>query len=140
VRAREKNRVRSISAQPSDEAEDFAQETPEAALVAAQAYLLTTQPEPGDPREHMHQAAIKSLGLVEDKLRKHSPEKKSTCYEDKGNDEGRIATTPDILPPPYVLKLGQFCFEVPPEDAVKSNFWTPQMMFHVRQGAAAKHI
>jgi hypothetical protein len=37
------------------------QETPEAALVAAQAYLLTTQPEPGDPREHMHQAAIRSL-------------------------------------------------------------------------------
>jgi hypothetical protein len=32
----------------------------------------------------MHQAAIKSLGLVEDRLRKHSPEKKSTCYEDKG--------------------------------------------------------
>jgi hypothetical protein len=24
------------------------------------------------------------LGLVEDRLRKHSPEKKSTCYEDKG--------------------------------------------------------
>jgi hypothetical protein len=38
------------------------QETPEAALVAAQAYLLTTQPKPGDPREHMHQAAIRSLG------------------------------------------------------------------------------
>jgi hypothetical protein len=44
------------------------QETPEAALVAAQAYLLTTQPEPRDPREHMHQAAIRSLGLIEDKL------------------------------------------------------------------------
>jgi hypothetical protein len=44
------------------------QETPEAALVAAQAYLLTTQPEPGDPWEHMHQAAIRSLGLVEGRL------------------------------------------------------------------------
>jgi hypothetical protein len=84
VRTREENRARSISAQPSDEEEDFEQETREAALVAAQAYLLTTQPEPGDPREHMHQATIKSLGLVEDRLRKHSPEKKSTCYEDKG--------------------------------------------------------
>jgi hypothetical protein len=31
----------------------------EAALVAAQAYLLTMQPEPRDPRESMHQAAIK---------------------------------------------------------------------------------
>jgi hypothetical protein len=52
--------------------------------VAAQAYLLTMQPEPGDPREHMHQAAIKSLGLVEDKLRQHSSEKKSTYYEGQG--------------------------------------------------------
>jgi hypothetical protein len=41
---------------------------PEAALVAEQAYLLTTQPEPRDPRESMHQAAIKGLGLIRDKL------------------------------------------------------------------------
>jgi hypothetical protein len=32
----------------------------------------------------MHQAAIKSLGLVEDKLRQHSSEKKSTYYKDQG--------------------------------------------------------
>jgi hypothetical protein len=32
--------------------------TPEAALVAAQAYLHTTRPSPGDPREHMHRAAL----------------------------------------------------------------------------------
>jgi hypothetical protein len=62
------------------------QETPEAALVAAQAYLLTTQPEPGDPQEHMHQAAIRSLGLVEDILRKHSPKKNTMRYEDKGKE------------------------------------------------------
>jgi hypothetical protein len=68
----------------SDEEENFVQETPEATLVAAQAYLLTTRPEPGDPREHMHQAAIKSLGLVEDKLRQQSLEKKSTYYKDQG--------------------------------------------------------
>jgi hypothetical protein len=55
-------------------------------------------------------------------------------------DKGSIATTPNILPPPYVLKLGQFCFEVPPEDDVKPNFRTPPMMFHVRQGTAAKDI
>jgi hypothetical protein len=60
--------------------------TPEAALVAAQAYLLTTQPEPGDPREHMHQAAIRSLGLVEYRLRKHSSERKATYYGDKGKE------------------------------------------------------
>jgi hypothetical protein len=59
------------------------QETPEAALVAAHAYLLTTQPKPGDPREHMHQAAIRSLGLVEDRLRKHLPEKKVTYNKEK---------------------------------------------------------
>jgi hypothetical protein len=33
ARAREENHTRSISAHPSDEEEDFAQETPEAALV-----------------------------------------------------------------------------------------------------------
>jgi hypothetical protein len=42
--------------------------TSEAALVAAQAYLLTTQPALGDPQESMHQAAIKGLGLIGDKL------------------------------------------------------------------------
>jgi hypothetical protein len=63
------------------------QETPEAALVAAQAYLLTTQPKPGDPREHMHQAAIRSLGLVEDKLRKNLPEKKATYHNERRKEE-----------------------------------------------------
>jgi hypothetical protein len=51
---REESYTKSLSAHPSDEEEDFVQETPEAALVAAQAYLLTTQPKPGDPQEHMH--------------------------------------------------------------------------------------
>jgi hypothetical protein len=63
---REESHTKSVSAHPSDDEEDFMQETPEATLVAAQAYLLTTQPKPRDPREHMHQAAIQSLGLVED--------------------------------------------------------------------------
>jgi hypothetical protein len=34
----------------------------------------------------MHRAAIRSLGLVEDKLRKRSPERKTTYYEDKGKE------------------------------------------------------
>jgi hypothetical protein len=63
------------------------QETPEAALVAGQAHLLTTQPEPGDPWVHMHQAAIRSLGFVEDRLRRHSPKKKMTRHEDKGKED-----------------------------------------------------
>jgi hypothetical protein len=83
---REENHARSISAHPSDDEDDFVQETPEATLVAAYAYLLTMQPEPRDPWEHMHQAVIRSLGLVEDRLRKHSPEKKATYYKDKGKE------------------------------------------------------
>jgi hypothetical protein len=73
---REESHTKRISAHPLDDEEDFVQETPKAALVAAQAYLLTTQPKPRDPREHMHQAAIRSLGLVEDKLRKHLQRKR----------------------------------------------------------------
>jgi hypothetical protein len=63
------------------------QETPKAVLVAAHAYLLTTQPKPGDPREHMHQAEIRSLGLVEDKLRGNLPEKKLTHRREKQKEE-----------------------------------------------------
>jgi hypothetical protein len=37
-----------------DEQGNIIPKTPEAALVAAQAYLHTTRPNPGDPREHMH--------------------------------------------------------------------------------------
>jgi hypothetical protein len=80
---REESHTKRESAHPSDEEEYFVQETLEAALVAAQAYLLTTQPKPGDPREHMHQAVIQSLGLVEDRLRKHPPEKKVTYHKEK---------------------------------------------------------
>jgi hypothetical protein len=80
---REESRIKSISAHPSDDEEDFVQESPEAALVAAQAYLLTTQPEPRDPWEHMHQDAIRSLKLIEDRLRKHLPEKKATYHKEK---------------------------------------------------------
>jgi hypothetical protein len=81
--AREESPIKSISAHPSDDEEDFVQEMPEAALVAAQAYLLTMQSEPGDLREHMHQAAIRSLGLEEDRLRKHPPKKKATYHKEK---------------------------------------------------------
>jgi hypothetical protein len=84
--AREESRVKSVSEHPSDNEKDFVQETPEAALVAAQAYLLTIQPEPGDPREHMHQATTRSLGFVEDKLRKHPPEEEATYHREKRSE------------------------------------------------------
>jgi hypothetical protein len=93
ARGREEEHARSISAPLSDEEENFVQETPEAALVAAQAYLLTTRPKPGDPQEHMHQVAIKSLRLVKDKLRQHSSEKKSTYYEDQGKKNQRYQSS-----------------------------------------------
>jgi hypothetical protein len=75
--------MKSLSAHPPEEEEEFVQETPEAALVAAHAYLLTTQPKPGDPREHMLQAAIRSLGLIEDKLRGNLLEKKATHHKER---------------------------------------------------------
>jgi hypothetical protein len=87
VQTREESYTKSISAYLSDDEEDFVQETPKAALVAAQAYLLTTQPKPGDPREHMHQAAIQSLRLVEDKLRGNLLEKKVTHHKERRKEE-----------------------------------------------------
>jgi hypothetical protein len=62
-------------------------ETPEAALIAAQAYLLTMQPKPSDPREQMHQAAIRSLGLVEEKLKGNISEKKLTHRNERKKEE-----------------------------------------------------
>jgi hypothetical protein len=84
---REQSYVKSLSAQQLEEEKDFVQETPEAALVAAQTYLLTTQPEPGDPREHMHQAAIRSLGLIEDKLMGKLPEEKAAHHKERRKEE-----------------------------------------------------
>jgi hypothetical protein len=87
VQTREESYTKSISTLLSDDEEDFVQETPEAALVAAQVYQLTTQPKPGDLREHMHQAAIRSRGLVEDKLRGNIPEKKATHHKERRKEE-----------------------------------------------------
>jgi hypothetical protein len=85
---REEGYSRSPTLLLEEKEDDFIQRTPEAALVAAQAYLLATRPEPGDPREDMHQAAIRSLGIVEDKIRKQGPEMKSTSY--KGNQKEKF--------------------------------------------------
>jgi hypothetical protein len=70
TRTREESYMKSLSAHPP-----------------AQAYLLTTQPKPGDPREHMHQAAIRSLGLIEDRLRGNLPEKKATHHKERRKEE-----------------------------------------------------
>jgi hypothetical protein len=87
AQTKEESYAKSLSAQQSEEEEDFVQKTPEAALIVAQTYLLTTQPEPGDPREHMHQAAIRSLGLIEDKLMGKLPEEKATHHKERRKEE-----------------------------------------------------
>jgi hypothetical protein len=51
-----------------DEQGNIIPKTPEAALVAAQVYLHTTRPSPGDPREHMHRAALQGLKMVGNRL------------------------------------------------------------------------
>jgi hypothetical protein len=66
---------------------------PEAVLVAAQAYLLAIRPEPRDPREDMHRATIRSLGIVEDKIRKQGPETKSTSYKENQKEKSRYNFT-----------------------------------------------
>jgi hypothetical protein len=76
-----------MTPQLEEEEEDFVQETPEAALIAAQTYLLTMRPEPGDPREDMHQAAIRSLRIVEDKIMGKGPEAKWTSYKERRKEE-----------------------------------------------------
>jgi hypothetical protein len=59
--------------------------TPEAALVAAQIYLYTTQPNPEDPREHMHRAAQQGLRLVGNKL----TTKEEEAYRNKDTHKPR---------------------------------------------------
>jgi hypothetical protein len=59
--------------------------TPEAALVAAQAYLHTTRPSLGDPREHMHRAALQGLKMVGNKL----SVKEEEAYRNKGTHKPR---------------------------------------------------
>jgi hypothetical protein len=54
-------------------------------LVAAQAYLYTTWPNLGDPREHMHRAALNGLKMVCNKL----SAKEEEAYRNKGNHKPR---------------------------------------------------
>jgi hypothetical protein len=59
--------------------------TPEVALVAAQAYLHITRPNPGDPREHMHRSALNGLKMVGNKL----STKEEEAYRNKGTHKPR---------------------------------------------------
>jgi hypothetical protein len=68
-----------------DEQGNIMPKTLEAALVAAQTYWYTTQPNPGDPREHMHRAALQGLRLVGNKL----TAKEEEAYRNKGTHKPR---------------------------------------------------
>jgi hypothetical protein len=68
-----------------DEQGSIIPKTPEAALVAAQAYLHTTRPNPGDPREHMHHASLNGLKMVGNKL----SAKEEEAYRNKGTHKPR---------------------------------------------------
>jgi hypothetical protein len=68
-----------------DKQENIIPKTPEAALVAAQAYLHTTRPNLGDPREHMHRAALQGLKMVGNKL----SAKEEEAYRNKGTHKPR---------------------------------------------------
>jgi hypothetical protein len=68
-----------------DEQGNIMPKTPEATLVAAQTYVYTTQPNPGDPREHMHRAALQGLRLVGNKL----TAKEEEAYHNKGTHKPR---------------------------------------------------
>jgi hypothetical protein len=68
-----------------DEQGNIIPKTPEAALVVAQAYLHTTRPNPGDPREHMHRAALQGLKMVGNKL----SAKEEEAYRNKGTHKPR---------------------------------------------------
>jgi hypothetical protein len=68
-----------------DEQGNIIPNTPEAALVAAQTYLYTTRPSPGDPREHMHQAILQGLRMVGNKLLAKCEE----AYHNKGTHKPR---------------------------------------------------
>jgi hypothetical protein len=68
-----------------DEQGNIILKTPEAALVAAQTYLYTMRPSPGDPREHMHRAGLQGLRMVGNKLTAKDEE----AYSNKGTHKPR---------------------------------------------------
>jgi hypothetical protein len=68
-----------------DEQGNIMPKTPKAALMAAQTYLYTKQPNLGDPREHMHRAALQGLRLVGNKLTAREEE----AYHNKGTHKPR---------------------------------------------------
>jgi hypothetical protein len=68
-----------------DEQGNIIPKTPDAVLVATQTYMYTTRPSPGDPREHMHRAALQGLRMVGNKL----TAKEEEAHRNKENHKPR---------------------------------------------------
>jgi hypothetical protein len=70
-----------------DERGNIIPKTPE----AAQAYLFTTQPTPGDTRESMHRAALQGLGLVGSRLkhRGKAPRRHASPIQNEGTQRSQ---------------------------------------------------
>ena len=47
-----------------DQAGNIKEKIAQAAIVAAQTYLITTQPSPDDPRVALHRSSLMNLGMV----------------------------------------------------------------------------
>jgi hypothetical protein len=73
-----------------DEQGNILPKTPEAALVAAQTYMYTTRPSPGDPREHMHRGALQGLRMVGNKLTAKDEEAYRNNGTHKPSDKGIV--------------------------------------------------
>jgi hypothetical protein len=68
-----------------DEQGNIIPKTSEAVLVAPQTDLYMMRPSPGDPREHMHRAALQGLRMVGNKLIAKDEE----AYHNKGTHKPR---------------------------------------------------
>jgi hypothetical protein len=68
-----------------DEKGNIIPKTPEVVLVAAQTYLYIMRTSPGDPREHMHRAALQGLRMLGNKLTAKDKE----VYRNKGTHKPR---------------------------------------------------
>ena len=76
---------------------------------------------------------------VKKKVQVTKAKPRTVSFQVGGDDEGRTSITPSDSPPLHIVKIGQFCVEVHPEDEVKPNFRTPPMKLVFGHGAATKN-
>jgi hypothetical protein len=76
---------------------------------------------------------------VKMKVQDTKPKPRTVSSKVGGDDEGRISITPSITPPPYIVKFGSLCVEVPPKDEVKPKFRTPPMKLRFGHGVSTRN-